>query len=212
MSNAVLPTGLLGLKWDVKRRPRFSTLIQRSASLRENRIALASYPLWEFELAYAVLRSALKAGQGGDPDFQTLVDFWIARNGPKDSFLWEDTYTPDNSVTDFQFGTGDGATTQFQLARAFKAGGFLEPVMNVKVLTNIKKATVVQTNPANYTIDANGLVTFVGAPAAAAALTWTGTYYHRCRFGDDVTEFNEFMYRMFELQSLPFIGSPMNKV
>jgi hypothetical protein len=54
----------------------------------------------------------------------------------------------------------------------------------VQVLTNIKKAGVVQTNPANYSISATGLVTFTSRPGAAA-LTWTGTYYWRVRFDQD---------------------------
>jgi uncharacterized protein (TIGR02217 family) len=194
MSNAVFPT-LPGLKWDVKKTPIWHTRIQAAASGKELRAALMSYPLWKFSLAYEVLRADVAYSE-----LQTLMGFFNARNGSFDDFLYTDP--DDNSVTDQQFGIGNGTATAFQLTRPY--GGFAEPIQNVNVLTNIKKGGVVQNNPTDYTISSTGVVTFTVAPANGAVLTWSGTYYFRVRFLQDMAEFNQFMYRLWELQQLEF--------
>src|SRR5690242_6922087 len=135
MSNTVFPS-LLGLSWNTGKHPIFKTKIQESVSGRVLRSAFQAYPLWHFVLSYEFLR-----GDSND-DLKKLLAFFLVMRGSWDSFLYTD---PDfNSVTDYQFGTGDGTTTQFQLTRAISAGGnaFIEPVQNVNVLTNIKKAGV----------------------------------------------------------------------
>jgi uncharacterized protein (TIGR02217 family) len=202
MSQVVFPS-LPGLEWNANARPEFSTRVKRAVSGRELRAAFMQYPLWNFGLSYAVLRANVAWAE-----LQTLCGFFLARQGMFDSFLyaWDQDYT----VTDAQFGIGDGTTTQFQLTRSF--GGFVEPVQNVNVLTNIKKAGVTQASPANYSVNSTGLVTFTTAPAAAASLTWTGTYYYRVRFLQDVADFNAFMKDLFELKKLEFVGAVGNKV
>lgn len=199
MSNAVFPTILPGLQWNITKAPLWSTLKQRTASGRESRVALMSYPLYEMELSYDVLRSTSAYGE-----LQTLLNFYLARQGAFDNFLFEDTYMPDNAVTDQLFATGDGVTTQYRLSRNIATGGFIEPVMNVKVLTNIKDNGVTVSG-ANYTVSNTGLVTFSPAILAGHALTWTGTFYYRCRFDDKMT-LNEFMQYLFELRSLKMVG------
>jgi hypothetical protein len=42
---------------------------------------------------------------------------------------------------------------------------------------------------------------------AGSALTWTGSYYYRCRFLQDTLEFNEFMNSLWEAKKVEFIGS-----
>ena len=53
-----------------------------------------------------------------------------------------------------------------------------------------------------YTIGATGIVTFVSAPAAAAALTWTGSFYYRCRFDADTMPFKLFMQKLWSTQQM----------
>lgn len=202
MSNAVFPT-LPGLGWSVGKKPMWKTAVQRTVSGREFRAPFMSYPLWEFSLNYEVLRAATAYAE-----LQTLMGFFNARLGAYDSFLYTDSN--DNSVTDYQFGTGDGTTVAFQLTRAL--GGFIEPVMNVNALTNIKKGGAVQSSPTDYSIDSAGLVTFTSAPAGAAVLTWTGSFYFRVRFLQDMAEFEEFMKNLWQLKKLEFVGATGNKV
>ena len=47
-------------------------------------------------------------------------------------------------------------------------------------------------------------VTISPAPAAGAALSWTGTYFWLCRFDEDSLEFSNFMYLFWELKKCSF--------
>lgn len=196
---STFPT-LSGIRWDVKKRPRFNTIVQRTASGKEIRSALMSYPLWEFELSYDVLR-----GDAINLELQTLMGFFEQMLGSCTAFNYTDP--TDYSVTSQAFGTGDGITTQFQLLRTL--GGFIEPIQNVNSITGIydNGSPVTQgAGAGKYTINSTGLVTFGTAPASGHALTWTGTYYFLCRFLDDIAEFNNFMYNLWDCQKVGFIS------
>lgn len=201
MSNEVFPT-LGGLGWSVYKTPEFKTAVKESASGVEFRGSFAAYPSWTFNMVYNVLRDDV-----ANNELKTIVGFFCQRRGRFDSFLFTDP--DDYSVTDQTFGTGNSSTTQFQLLRAF--GGFSEPVQNVNVLTNIKKNGVTQSSPADYTISSTGLVTFTSPPTTGHALTWTGTYYFRCRFLKDSAELEQFMKRLWQYKKCEIVGSPWNK-
>lgn len=196
MSNAVFPS-LPGLKWSAKRSPEFSTTIKTSVSGREYRAANMAYPRYRYRLAYEFLRDF----RTGVDELRTLVGFFTARQGAFDSFLFTDPN--DSSVTTETFGTGNGTTTAFQLVRSF--GGFSEPVYNLNGSPSIYKAGVLQTLTTHYTISSSGVVTFVSAPANGNALTWTGSFYRRCRFLQDAADFEEFLNDLWELKQLEFI-------
>ncbi len=49
-----------------------------------------------------------------------------------------------------------------------------------------------------------GVVTLAVAPATSAFLTWSGTYYWRCRFEDDQTAFQNFLYQLWEAKQVRF--------
>lgn len=203
MSNAIFPT-LPGLTWPINRKPMFNTNTQRALSGREVRLTYQLFPLYQYTLNLEFLRDTVAF-----PEVDTLVGFFLARQGSFDSWLFDDA--TDNTVTDMQFGAGDGTTTGFQLTRAFGAGGntFAEPVQNVHVLTNIKKAGVAT---GQYSIDANGFVTFFTPPANAAVLTWSGTYYMRCRFLADSFDASQIYSNIWEAKKLEFIGAPGNRL
>ena len=195
MSNAVFPV-LPGLKWGVPLIPNFRTKIQEAVSGKELRGSFMAYPNWDIHLSYELLRN------DGAAELKTLGGFFLQRRGAWDDFLYDNP--DDNSVTDYQFGTGDGATKDFQLTRAFGAGGvtFVEPVQNVNGSPSIYKGGVLQSAPTHYSLGATGIVSFVTAPANGVALTWTGAYYYRCRFKQDLAEFSKFMKDLWELKKL----------
>lgn len=203
MGNAVYPD-LPGLDIAVTKRPAFSTGIQRSVSGHEARVAFQAYPTWSMSLVYNVLRS------GAERELQAIVGFFLARRGAWDSFLFLDP--DDSAVIDQAIGLGDGLKTQFQLFRSYGYGAgavFDEPVHNVASIGNIKLAGAPTTA---YTLNSTGLVTFTAAPAVDVAVTWSGTFYHRCRFAEDEMDFDRFMQGLWEARSVEFLGSPMNKV
>lgn len=207
MSNAVYPIGLPGMQLDATVSPRFSTQIQSSVSGRETRAAFMVYPLWDITLQYEFLRA-----NSAYPELDTLAGFYLQMRGAWDNFLIQ--IPEDNAVVDMSFGAGNGLQTVFQITRTRGAGGFgfVEPVQNINALTNIKVGGVTKTNGTDFTVGSTGLVTFLTAPASAAALTWSGSYYYRCRFVDDHCDFKQFMQDLWNLGSIKLTGAPGNRV
>jgi uncharacterized protein (TIGR02217 family) len=194
MSNAVFPV-LPGLMWDVTRTPAFATKIQRASSGKETRIAYMTAPIWRWVLKYDVLRQNTVT-----TELSQLLGFFNARRGKFDSFLYTDPI--DNAVVAAQIGVGDGATTVFQLTRAF--GGFTENVYDLNGAASIYKNGVLQAS--GYSVSATGLLTFTAAPAAGVVITWTGSYYWRVRFDQDMAEANNFLVGLWDMKQLAFVS------
>ena len=202
MSDAVYPT-LPGLAWSVFKMPKWKTLIQASVSGKETRAALQAYPIYKITVTYEFLRSSVAF-----PELQTLMGFFNLRQGSFDNFLFTDPN--DSSVVAQNIGTGTGALTKFQLTRTY--GSFTEPVMNVNGTAQIYVNGVLKTAGSDYTIDTLGMVTFATAPISTAAITWTGSYYHRCRFNADEYDFENFMYQLWTLKKVELYGSLGSKI
>lgn len=201
MSNEVFPT-LPGLAWSFGKHPEMNTKVQRSVNLSELRASFAATPIYHFMLTYDVLRQT-----GAYAELNTLMGFFNARFGAWDSFLMTDP--DDNAATLQVFGYGDASTTTFQLVRTL--GSFTEKVSNLNGVPQIYKNNVLVPDT-DYTISSTGLVTFDSAPAADAALAWTGSYYFRCRFKEDMQQFDQFMRKLWELQQVELIGSLGTKI
>lgn len=193
MSDAVLPT-FPGLKWGTTKTPMWSTRVQKSASGRELRASFYSYPIYKFSLSYEVLRG------NGLAELQQLIGFFNARQGSYDTFLFQDP--DDNSVTLQSIGLGDGTKTKFQLVRAM--GGFVEPVFALNGTPSIYKNGTLMAS--GYTINSTGLVTFTTAPANGDTLTWSGSFYYRCRFAQDSTEFEQFLKQLWNAKKIEFFS------
>ena len=209
MSNEIFPV-LPGLKWNQVKTPVFTTLIQRSVSKRESRAATNFYPLYQWDLSYELLRQG-----GAFAELQTLLGFYLRRQGALDDFLSDDP--TDDSVAGQVIGTGDGGTLAFQLVRYF--GGWVDLVTDVKA----SPAPVIYVNgsavsPSLYSIGmtASGILTFNSAPANGAAITADFSYYWRVRFiefsdpsmsGSDSTGDgpSNFMQNLWELKALSLV-------
>ncbi len=173
MSSSVFPT-LSGSVLDIDREAAYATTVQREAGGRELRVNTQAAAIYKWRIGYDFLRQ----DAGGD-EAQTLLAFFKAHRGAWDSFLFTDPYNA--SVTAQGFGTGDGTTTVFYLTDEMT-----ERVSAVNGTASIYKAGVLQTITTHYTIDTStAKVTFVTAPTAGQALTWTGAFYRRVRFADD---------------------------
>lgn len=198
MSNAVFPS-LPGLTWGQQRSVLAPPVtVKTTPSQREFRARDATIPRYQYSLVYEFLRSG-----GGFAELQQMVGFFNARGGSFDSFLYTDP--DDNGVTAQAFGAGDGSSTAFQLVRSL--GGFAEPVWDVNGVPLVYVAGVAKTPGADYTLSSTGVITFTSAPAAAAALTWTGSYYRRVRFLRDQADFNKFMQDLYELKKIEFVST-----
>jgi uncharacterized protein (TIGR02217 family) len=200
----VFPT-LPGLTWSVTKTPTFQTRIQRAVSGRELRALDYPYPLWQFTLVFAFLRD--NPGAGLD-ELRTLLGFYLTCQGAYGTFLFQDP--SDYQVTGQYLGTGDSSTGVFQLQRtlgtALPGGGFVEPIVAPDMVTAVYFDGLTQ-SLSGYSVDPDtGLLTFATPPSTGLMITVDFSYWFRCRFVDDSYDFENFMYRLWQLKKLTFIS------
>lgn len=192
--------------WPIKKTPAYSTIVRTPASGRgEVRVALQQWPRWQFEVDVAYLRGDLNTGGSW---LQQVIGFYGAVRGAADDWLYYDPY--DNAVEGSRFGVGDGATTEFQLQREILPAGIAGPFPYgaLDVIQNLNGTPTIYvagtaTTPGS--ISSTGLITFSAAPASGASLTWSGSFYFRCRFMDDsLSSLQEDLYQLWSLKGLRF--------
>ena len=215
MSNLLFPK-IRGLGWSITKTPTFSTEIQESVAGREVRVQNFQNPIWEFTLSYEyLLNDSRWRDENEQTPLETLVGFFLARGGQFDDFLLNEsdlTGRLEDSVYSGQpIGVGDGSTKNFQLVR--NIGGFLEAVQNPMNQTATVYANgVAKVQGTDYAIT-NGLVTFVNAPASAAAITADFVMLHRVRFhtgtsrsGKEGLELSNFYYNLYECREVQLVS------
>ena len=180
----------------------WSTNIQTSVSGKETGVGTQSYPRWQWSLTYNFLRSDSTA------EFQTLVAFFNSQQGMLSSFLYQDA--DDNTVTGQLIGTGDGATTTFQLARRFGSTtiGFIEPMFAPNLVSHVyvNGAAASGWTVSLYGSATPGVITFTTPPAAGSAITVDFSFYFPCRFLSDSQDFSLFLNRVYKTDSLKFVS------
>ena len=218
MTSPPIFPALPGQGWGVHKKPTFATTIASHVSAREVRSAHYANPVWQFELTFDGLDATATAQYGGlgAQSLQSMMGLFLQCQGQYGAFLFYDA--TDYRVSGQLFGTGDGTTTSFQLARSL--GGFNEPVIapvtSATTLFFSSAASVAATAPvitnngatvaaANYAISTpGGVVTFASAPASGAALAWSGYFGFLCRFDGDDLDFEQFMANLWRAQSVKF--------
>ena len=209
MSDLLFPDLCIG--YDFVKKPMFNTKIMTSVNGRELRASYQAVPKYEISLSLPILRESKK-------EIQKIEDFFIARRGAFDSFLFKMPY--DNEY-DCTF-VGDGITTAFQLHK------------NGLPLGNTEAKTVFEADPlfwnqddqknfwsdndddlfwddTKITVSKNGIMQASKPLDDGEILRVTGTYFYRCRFADDSQAFTLFSYRLWKGE-VTLIGSLGNKV
>ena len=156
------------------------------------------------------------AGMRSLDDFAALIAFFEARRGQLHGFRWKDwadykTCLPSQSVSalDQEIGVGDGITTVFQLKKTYASGGsaytrdLVKPVAgSVKVAV----AGVVQTLPAEFTVEeARGIVTLNLPPALGAVVTAGCEFDVPVRFDTDRISASIASFQAGEVPAVPVI-------
>lgn len=204
MSTAVFPV-LAGLGWSVARSEIWKTRTQEAISGKETRIADWSYPRHQWALTFDFLRQGSLSGPVYD-EFAALAGFFNLRQGSFDSFLYADA--DDYAVAGQAIGTGDGATTAFQLVRAF--GGYAEPILAPDAVGAVYLNGVAQSAGA-YTVNpwgsgTPGMLVFETAPGAGVSITADFSFYFPCRFTSDQLDFEKFMTALYRLEKIEFVS------
>src|SRR5689334_6081123 len=95
MSVEIFPT-LQSPNWKLTRTPVWSSVARTASTLDRRRAPLRVKPMWRWTLKNAVLQSDVTIA-----DLQTIQNFFNARAGQLDSFLWRDpeqTSLPDDTT------------------------------------------------------------------------------------------------------------------
>lgn len=192
MSDLIFPT-LRGLTYPITKTPNWSTITQRSMSGIPKFFQQYSYPYYTIKLTFEYLGDT----NSQTDDIHTLMGFYNRVGGAGQDFLFADPLFENNTVTNQVFGVGDGQTKKFRLARNY--GGFVEPIFGIIMTPTI---TINGVSTTNFTWDTHGLITFNTAPASGTQLAWTGTWYYRCHFVNDKSEFEQIFSGVWELQEL----------
>lgn len=180
----------------------FKTTVQEAQSGKETRIARMAYPKFKWRVSFDLLRDDIPVS-----DLKAFMGFFGQMQGSWDTFLYTDPYW--NAVVAATFGVGDGATAAFQLtATNANSGGYgiPEAIQNLNGAPSLYVNGALQALTTNYTLSSTGVVTFTAGhiPAAAAVLTWTGSWYYRCRFLADELSPTEILKKWWDLQGVDF--------
>ncbi len=118
-------------------------------------------------------------------EIQAFMAHILGRRGAANTFPLRDPLN--NTLTDENIGTGDGATAAFQIHLAYPDADrpYLRPITIVSSLV-VKVAGVTKTVTTHYT-EANGIVTFTGGniPTAGQAITVSCNWLARVRYDQD---------------------------
>lgn len=205
---------LPGQGWNVKWTPTFFNQSFKAANGANIDIALAAYPLHQFELTYDVLRDGTVDNDWGTSssipfEWRRLMGFYMLVGGQAGRFLYfnED----DNAVTGQSLlpALGDGTTTVFTVVRSFgdiSGGAFLtEPVGQVRSINVFDNGSPVSPTLSTAIPGAN-TVTFGTPPMAGHAITADITYYYYCKFLEDAVTFEKFMAGRWLASSVKFMS------
>ena len=200
MSDVLFPDLRIG--YDLTRKPMFNTKIMTSVNGRELRASYQAVPKYEFSLTLPGL-------QERKGELQAIEDFFVARRGAFDSFL-------------FKMPWDDGTTTSFQLYK-----GQL-PLGNTQTQVAIDADPTFWNEDDNQqfwsdnddelfwddtkiTVSKSGVVQATKPLKVGHKISVKGTFYYRCRFADDGQAFTLFSYRLWKGE-VTLIGSLGNKV
>ena len=209
MSDVLFPDLRIG--YDLTRKPMFNTKIMTSVNGRELRASYQAVPKYEFSLNLPGL-------QERKGELQAIEDFFVARRGTFDSFLFKMPWDNEYECTF----NGDGQTDTFQLYK--KSGEGVMPLGNTEIfetedplMWDENLDTPMWTDlealmwAMQYSVSKNGVLTLPVPLAAGDSVTVKGNFYYRCRFADDGQAFTLFSYRLWKGE-VTLIGSLGNKV
>lgn len=168
--------------------PEFMTAIQEAVSGVEQRIRVWAKCRARYDIGYSVLSSEDPTGS-----YRAVYALFYGHFGRLHPFRFKDWN--DYQASGTNFGTGDGSETEFQLSKTYDPSLILLNVAGSRTYTReiyllantpvIKVNNVTVATPADYSIGATGLVTFVSPPTNGHALTWTGEFDIPVRFDID---------------------------
>ncbi len=185
--------------------PERRTQIVELASGDEERNASWANSRRRYDAAYGIRRA---------DDLAAVVAFFEARNGRLHGFRFKDwadyksclpSGTP--AAIDQAIGTGDGATTDFQLVKVYSSGSQSWTRTITKPVAGTVLVAIDGTEQTSgWSVDTTtGIVSFTTAPAAGAAITAGFEFDVPARFDTDTLDVTLDIERLGSITSIPLI-------
>lgn len=203
MPLSLLPlTTTRGVAWSVVKRPVSSTIEHPAVNARKIRLPQWGAPLWEFDFTWTVLSDNVNiiGVMVGNTftDYITFLQWSLALFGRALDFA----YQPEDSIQT-QVQLFPDANGNAQLIHPI--GTFLEPVQEVNgTVIQVFFNNVLQSNPtiAQPSSIAPYLGYVIQNCPAGQTVTVNYTYFYRCQLVEDKYDYEEFVYRLYELKKL----------
>ncbi len=185
--------------------PERRTQIVELASGDEERNASWANSRRRYDVAYGIRRA---------DDLAAVVAFFEARNGRLHGFRFKDwadfkSCLPSQApgATDQQIGTGNGTTTQFQLAKRYTSGAQSWTRSIAKpVAGSVRVALAGVEQMSGWSVDTTtGLVTFATAPGGGVAITAGFEFDVPVRFDTDTLDVTLDLERLGSITSIPLV-------
>ena len=185
--------------------PERRTQVVELASGDEERNASWANSRRRYDVAYGIRRT---------DDLAAVVAFFEARNGRLHGFRFKDwgdhksclpSGTP--SPTDQSIGTGNGATTAFQLAKRYASGSQTWVRTIAKpVAGSVAVALNSAPQASGWSVDTTtGVITFTTAPGSGVAITAGFEFDVPVRFDTDVLDVTLDLERLGSITSIPLL-------
>lgn len=176
--------------------PKYSTTVIEINSGHEQRNINWNYPRREYDVALGVREEI---------NLEALISMFHITKGRAHGFRYKDWHdyktcplnqTP--AATDQALGTGNGATTTFQLVKTYTLGSTSTSLPVYKPVGGTVKVAINGVNQTSgWSVNTTtGIVTFSVAPANGAVLTWGGEYDIPVRFNTDTLSTRLETYRI----------------
>lgn len=150
---------MLGLAFNVHKKPMFNTRVSESVSFNSVRSMLADYPRWDYSLTFDYLEDR----SGAESALKRLMGAFLNAGGKAKPFMFEDP--DDHTAVMAEIGVSDSVTLQYDVLRQF--GGFSEPVGMVNtgasftLYFGVTETSPVPSLPGPYTITVAHAADFV---------------------------------------------------
>lgn len=203
----VYPTVPNGYPSTIK--PIFSTGVNTSVSGFETRYSRQAYPLWEFSISYERLADQTQnivpdPYYIGETQLQQVAGLFLQVNGQYGRFYY--SCPEDCSRRNQGIAIGDNTTGTYTVVRTWgnDAAPFVEPVGGVD-----------ETNPLTVYIDGSPIsssdysfvdnqIILTSNLGTGAVLTMDFFFFYFCRFLEDISDYEQFVHHLWQMQSLKF--------
>ncbi|MGD0190195.1 MAG: DUF2460 domain-containing protein [Rhizomicrobium sp.] len=220
MTYLLYPRAFPGLAPEITRRPKHSIELQSHQSGAEVRVSYWSEPLWEWDIAYNVLRDGHRDGIAYD-ELRQIEGMFLACSGSLLGFQFWDC--DDHQVFQQAFATTDGLSSAYTLVRTLGANnpamgylgteaiGFLDLNRPFNLYADGSAMPVSPTDPIfGYSLSTSApkqqQIVFNEAPPAGHVLSADLSYLYYARFNADSQDFEKFMHQLWGLKKVTLVS------